>query len=160
VLEHTKGSPLDIRPTCLDRAEILLLSLHAQQFTTLGSVYDYWSNIHRFSEAAFGALPLFRILKISAVETQDPETTPSLPLFGGVVELKNFLRSRGILFLNYFAFPNFTTFELIAMPKEFPASKLLDLLEASPTQWTVRIEIAAEIHTEDVPPESLSLNTT
>jgi hypothetical protein len=78
---------------------------------------------------------------------------PLLPLFSGAVDLKNFLRSRGIPFLNHFAFPNLTTFELIAMPKEFHASQLFDFLEASPTLRTVRIEIAVEIHTDDVPPE-------
>ena len=81
---------------------------------------------------------------------------PSLPLFSGGINLKNFfLRSEGVPFLNHFTFPNLTTFELSAMRvgEEFPVSQLLDFLEALPALQTVRIEIAAEIYTEDIPLE-------
>jgi hypothetical protein len=158
LLERAKGSALDIRSAFLDRADTLaLLSPHAQQFGTLELVYDYWSDIQRFSEAASGPLPLLRTLRIDVVEMLDPETvdSPSLPLFNGAVNLKNFvLRSEGIPSLNRFAFPNLTTFELSVMPVEgFPISQLLNFLEASPTLRTIRIEIAAEILLGDVPPE-------
>jgi len=152
LLERAKGSALDIRSTCLDRAEILaLLSPHAQQFKTLDFVFDDWSNIRKFSEAASGPLPLLHTLKINAIEATNP---PSLPLFSGAVNLKNlFLHSEGVPFLNYFAFPNLTTFKFSARDEEFPISQLLDFLEALPTLQTVRITIKAELLLGDVPPE-------
>jgi hypothetical protein len=159
LLGRAKGSPLDIRSAYLARAGTLaLLSPHAQQFRTLDLVRDYWPNIQRFSEAASGPLPLLHTLKINVFEMLDPETVdfPSLPLFSGAVNLKNFsLRSGGVPFLNHFAFPNLTTFELSAMPldEEFHISQLLNFLEASPTLQTVHIRTEAEMMLEDVPPE-------
>ena len=161
LLERAKGSPLDVRSARLDCAEILaLLSRHTQQFRTLDFFDDYWPNIRMFSEAMPGPFPLLRTLKIRASELEmlGPETTnpPSLPLFSGAVNLKEFiLHSAGIPHLNHFAFPNLTTFELFAAEEseEFPVSQLLNFLEASQTLRTVRIEIAAETYTEDVPLE-------
>ena len=143
LLERTKGFPLDIRSTFLDRAEILaLLSPHAQRFRSLDFAFDYWSNIWRFSEAVSGPLPLLRTLRISAIETTN---SPSLPLFSGAVNLKNlFLHSEGAPFLNHFAFPNLATFEFSTVGEEFPISQLLNFLEALPTLQTVRIRIEAE----------------
>ena len=152
LLERAKGSPLDIRSAFLDRADILaLLSPHAQRFRTLDFVFDYWPNIQRFSEATSGPLPLLHALKIKVVDTMDP---PSLPLFSGAVNLKNFsLHSEGIPFLNHFAFPNLTIFEFSAVGEEFPISQLLNFLEALPTLQTVRVKIGAEVLRGDVPPE-------
>ena len=83
--------------------------------------------------------------------------TPSPPLFGCAVNLKKFiLRSDGAPYLNYFAFPNLTTFELSATPEDegFPAAQLLNFLEASPVLQTVRIRIeAGVVLLGDVPPE-------
>ena len=58
-------------------------------------------------------------------------------------------------FLDHFAFPNLTTFELSSTPEdeEFPVSQLLNFLEASPTLQVVRIKIEAVIFLGDVPPE-------
>ena len=79
---------------------------------------------------------------------------PSLPLFSGGVDLKNFsLRSGEVSFLNYFAFPNLTTFEFSAASGRFPISQLLNFLEALPTLQTVRMKIKAGILRGDVPPE-------
>jgi len=152
LLERAKGSALDVRSACLGRTDILaLLSPHAQQFRTLDFTFDYWSNIRRFSEAVSGPLPLLCTLKINAIGTMNP---PSLPLFSGAVNLKNFfLHSEGAPFLNHFTFPNLTTFEFSAVDKRFPVSQLLNFLEALPTLQTVRIRIKEELLLGDVPPE-------
>ena len=152
LLERAKGSPLDIRSACLDRADVLaLLSPHAQRFRSLDFVFNYWPNIQRFSEATSGPLPLLRTLKIDMVDTMNP---PSLPLFSGAVNLKNFsLHSEGIPFLNHFTFPNLTTFEFSAVGEEFSISQLLNFLEALPTLQTARIKIGPEVLRGDAPPE-------
>ena len=160
-LERAKGSALDIRFACLDNADILaLLSSHAQQFRTLDFVHDCWSNIQKLSEASRGPLPLLHTLKINATVFDllgETMITPSPPLFGCAVNLKKFiLRSDGAPYLNYFAFPNLTTFELSATPEDegFPAAQLLNFLEASPVLQTVRIRIeAGVVLLGDVPPE-------
>ena len=152
LLERAKGSPLDIRSACLDRADVLaLLSPHAQRFRSLDFVFDYWPNIQRFSEATSGPLPLLRTLKINTIDTTDP---PSLPLFSGAVNLKNFsLCAGGVSFLNHFAFPNLTTFEFSTASGGSPISQLLNFLEALPTLQTVRMKVGAEVLRGDVPPE-------
>lgn len=160
LLERAKGSALDIKSACLDSADTLaLLSPHALKFRTLDFVYGCWSDIQKFSEAAYGPLPLLHTLKINVVEsdTLRPATVnhPSLPLFSGAANLKEFiLRSEGVPFLNHFAFPNLTTFELSATPEDevFPTSQLLDFLEASSTLQTVRIWIDAEVSLGGIPP--------
>jgi len=152
LLERAKGSALDIRSAFLGRAEILaLLSPHAQRFRSLDFAPDHWSNIQGFSEATSGPLPLLRTLKIDAVEGT---ISPSLPLFSGAVNLKNFFFcSEGVPPLNYFAFPNLTTFEFSAGDEVFPISRLLNFLESLPTLQTVRITIEAELLLGDVPLE-------
>jgi len=152
LLERAKGSALDVRASYLDRVTTLaLLSPHAQQFKSLDLTFDYWSNIQKFSEATSGPLPLLHTLQISVIDTTVP---PSLPLFSGAVNLKNFsLRSGGIPFLNHFAFPNLTTFEFLAVGDEFPISQLLNFLEALPTLQTICMKIEAEVLRGDVPPE-------
>jgi hypothetical protein len=88
-------------------------------------------------------------------QTPKRREPPRPPLFSDAVNLKNFvLRSEGTPFLNHFAFPNLTTFELSVLPMEdFLISQLLEFLEASSTLQTVRIKIEAEIFLGDVPPE-------
>ena len=157
LLERAKGTPLDIRSTRLHRADILaLLSPHSQQLRTLEFVYDRWSDIQRFSEAVSGPLPLLHTLKIGVVGYDIPRPEAmNLPLFSGAVNLKEFiLHPEGELLLDYFAFPNLTTFQLSATPDdgEFPVSQLLNFLEASPTLQTVLIRIGAAISLEDIPP--------
>jgi len=78
---------------------------------------------------------------------------PSLPLFGGAVNLERFvLRSQELLLLNHFVFPNLTTFKLSTGPGwyTFRALGLLDFLEASPTLQKVKMEITARILLEGV----------
>ena len=152
LLERAKGSALDVRASYLDRTNILaLISPHAQRLRSLDFAFDYWSNIQKISEATSGPLPLLRTLKINAV---DMTVSPSLPLFSGAVNLKNFsLSSEGMPFLNHFAFPNLTTFELSTAGEEFPISQLLNFLEALPTLQTVRMKIGAEALRRDVPSE-------
>ena len=152
LLERSKGSALDIRSTYLGRADLVgLLSPHAQQFRTLDFTSDYWPNIQRFSEAASGPLPLLRTPKINAIESTN---APSLPLFSGAVNVKNFfLHLEGAPFLDRFAFPNLTTFDFSAVGEKFPISQLLNFLEALPTLQTVRIRIEEELLLGDVPPE-------
>ena len=162
ILERARGSALDIITARLDRADVLaLLSSRAQQFRTLEFIHSYWSDIQRFSEAVSGPLPLLRTLKIRAAVLdlfgfRVMEPPPSLPLFSGAVNLKNFiLLPEGAPFLNHFAFPNLTTFELssTSVDEDFPASQLLNFLEASPTLQVVRIKIEADIFLGDIPPE-------
>ena len=158
VLERARGSALDITSACLDRADILaLLSLHAQQIRSLDFQYDNWLDIQRFSEFASGPLPLLYTLKMHVAEfSMLRMSPPSLPLFSGAVNLKKFvLDSEGAPYLNHFAFPNLTTFELTAAPMRFPTSQLLDFLEASPTLRTVCIEVGMKTLIEHVPPERI-----
>jgi len=161
LLERAKGSALDITSVRLFRTgtfDILaLLSPHTRQIRSLDFDYDYWPNIQRFSEAVSGPLPLLHTLQIHVVEFDkdimeaDP---PSLPLFSGAVNLEKFiLHSEGAPYLNHFAFPNLTTFELTTSPEEFPTSQLLDFLEASPTLRTVCMKIGMGTHIGYVPPE-------
>ena len=162
LLERAKGSPLDIRSARLDRADILaLLSPHSQQFRSLDLVKNRWSDVQRFSEAVSGPLPLFRTLGINIVapDMLGPAMMfpppPSFSLFSGAVNLKEFIfHSNGELFFNCFTFPSLTTFELsmISEGEDFPASELLDFLEATPTLETVHIRIKAEV---DDPPENV-----
>jgi len=152
LLERAKGSALDVRASCLNFVNILaLVSPHAQRLRTLDFTFDYWPNIQRFSEATSGQLPLLRTLKINVVDMMVP---PSLPLFSGAINLKNFsLRFKGIPFLDHFAFPNLTTFKFSAVGDEFPISQLLNFLETLSTLRTARIKIKAEVLRGDVPPE-------
>ena len=97
LLERARGSAR------LEHADTsALLPPHAQKFRTIDFVSGYWSDIWRFSEAAFGPLPLLHILKIR--ETPAPETikSPSSPFFSGAVNLRNFLRSERVPLLNHY----------------------------------------------------------
>ena len=170
LLERSKGSALDIvatrDPATLDPvcAEALaLVSPHSQRFGSLDFAHNYWADIQKFSdEVVSGPLPLLQTLKIDAVSERDePEDpypgemiSPSLPLFAGAVNLKEFrLRSEGLPFLDYFIFPNLTALELSAMSRResLPGSQLLNFLEASPTLRTV--QIAVDVSLEGVSPE-------
>ncbi|KAF9652215.1 hypothetical protein BDM02DRAFT_3183927 [Thelephora ganbajun] len=163
LLERAKGSALDITSACLDRTDILaLLGPHAQNFRKLDFVYGYWSDIQMFSEAASGPLPLLQTLKIHVADfnplAPEPADFPILPLFTGAVNLKEFrLYSEGLPFLNHFAFPHLTTFDLTVELESgsFPASQLLNFLEATPTLRVVHVKIEGEISLVDAPPERI-----
>lgn len=151
--------PLDISSPRLGRANILaLLSPHAQRFRSLKFLCDHWLDIEKFSQAVSGPLPFLRALEMDVVEhdmqNQLALGTPSLPLFSGAVNLEEFsLYSEFVPCLNHFNFPNLTTFKLKAVQMEFPISKLLDFLKASPALQSVRIALETEVDTGDVPPE-------
>jgi hypothetical protein len=160
LLERAKGSALDVRTFLVECPQKLgLLLPRTRQFRTLDLTYNCWPDFEMFSEAIPGPFPLLRTLEIRVLylDLGPGALFPSsLPLFSSAVNLKKFiLRSAEIQHLNRFAFPNLTTFELSATHGSLglPVSPLLDFLEGSPTLRTVRIKIAAEIHTEDVPPE-------
>ena len=159
ILERAKGSALDINSSLLDADTLALLSPHTQRFRSLKLVFDNWGDIQGFSEVTPEPLPLLDTLDIYIIEfdvfTPGNIDPPSLPLFRGAVNLKKFLlRTKQESYLNHFAFPNLTTFELKAAPdgEEFPASQLLDFLEATPTLQTVHITIKGEISLAGVPP--------
>ena len=162
VLGRAKGSALDISSSRLEENILALLSPHTQKFRSLELVFDHWGDIQEFSKAFPGPLPLLDTLEINMIHFDvfspgniDP---PSLPLFSGAVNLKKFLlHTKQESYLNHFTFPNLTTFELRAMPQhdEFPASELLDFLEATPTLETVHIAIEGGISFADVPPGSV-----
>ena len=162
-LERTKGSALDITTSFLGCPAILaLLGSRGQQFRNLHFLDDCWSYIQKFSEAASGPLPLLRRLKIYVADSDlhnvDPTIGPSVPLFTGAVNLEEFsLRVEGGPHLNHFAFPHLSTLELFAVPQpasnsRFPASQLLDFLEATPTLQTVCVRIVTEISLEGILP--------
>jgi hypothetical protein len=89
---------------------------------------------------------------------------PSLPLFPGAINLKEFrLRSIGLPCLDRFIFPNLTTLELSAIPVGgLPGSQLLNFLEASPALlWTIHIQdLQRMCCSETFPWEELLLSPT
>ena len=162
LLERAKGSTLYIITNWDSPVGTLtLLSPHTAQIKYLTFEHNIWKDIQKLSEVISGPLPLLHTLRINAVDDLDlgafnVMTPPSLPLFTGAVNLKEFvLQSERSPFLHHFIFPNLTTFELLAQPAEegFSASKLLNFLEASPMLQTVHMKIVDEILLEDVPQE-------
>ena len=167
LLERARGSPLTIVATRMDPADVAILLLpHTNRITSIELANSQWEDIQRFSEMDSGPLPHLRTLNINVVQEidwEDPEeeevTLPSRPLFSGAVDLKEFrLHSDGSPFLNYFVFPNLTSFELSVAPaeeQEFHGSQLLDFLEASPMLQVVHIKTAEGLSLEDVPEKRL-----
>ena len=162
LLERAKGSALDITVNDMDPVRAMaLLPPHTKQIRSLDFTYNHWANIQRFSEVNSGPLPLLTTLKINAVnefnlEGRDDMTPPSIPLFSNAVNLKEFfLESEGAPFLGNFAFPNLTTFKLLAMPEDFRLSHLLDFLEASPMLRTVGMKIVSNMVFGDIPRERI-----
>jgi len=162
LLDRAKGSALYITTSWenLD-GTVTLFSPHTAQIRYLSFKHNIWKDIQRFSEVNSGPLPLLHTLRISVVdewnlERPDVMTPPSLPLFAGAVNLKEFvLQSERFPFLHHFVFPNLTTFELSTKPtgEEFRASQLLDFLGASPMLQTVHMKIIDDILLEGVPRE-------
>ena len=165
LLERSKGSTLDIiasrdsitlDPVCADL--LALLSPHAQRIGKLDFVHNRWADVQEFSNVISGPLPLLRTLEMNIIYESNQRgpavmAPPSLPLFPGAINLKEFrLRSMGLPCLDHFIFPNLTTLELSATPAGgFPGSRLLSFLEASPTLWAIHIKIAADVLLGDVP---------
>ena len=163
LLERTKGSALDIIASHNNPVDaVVLLPPHTQQIRHLSFVSIPWVDIQMFSVTNPGPFPVLRTLTIETAIDTDTDgfslmAPPSLPLFSNAVDLKEFvLRSEGSPFLNHFAFPNLTTFELLGAPVEgFRASELLDFLEASPTLRTVQMKIISGILLGDVSRERM-----
>ena len=164
LLGRAKGSTLDIITSYASPpGAATQLRPYAKQIGYLDFVCNHWDDIQRFSEVISEPLPLLHTLRINAVHESRllapgrlllPMTPPSLPLLNNAVNLKKFfLYSEGSPFINHFTFPNLTTFELSARPKDgFRASQLLDFLETSPMLQTVRMKVFGGILLEGVPP--------
>jgi len=162
LLERAKGSALHITASWTDPVgAVTLFSPHTAQIRFLSFVHNIWKDIQRFSEVNSGPLPLLHTLRINAVDELNLDgpnvmTPPSLPLFTGAINLKEFvLQSERSPFLRHFVFPNLTKFQLLAQPaaEGFSALQLLNFLEASPMLRTVHMKIVDEILLEGVPQE-------
>lgn len=163
LLGRAKGSALDIITHSYDPVgTVTLLPPHNQQIKRLEFGYAHWKYIQMFSEVNSGPLPSLYTLNICAVNEMrldgQPDTMnpPTLPLFTGAANLKNFvLCSDRFPFLNHFVFPNLTSFELSAAPgtERFRASELLDFLEASPMLRRAHVKIIADLVLMGVPRE-------
>ena len=162
LLGRAKGYALDIITSQKSASAIIThLRPYTEQIGCLDFVDDRWANIQKFSEAISGPFPLLHTLKINVANEEnlhapDGITPPSLPLFNNAVNLKRFhWCSEMFPFVNHFAFPNLTTFELSAAPQnhEFHTPQLLDFLEASPTLQTVHLRIHGYTTLRDIPPD-------
>ena len=162
LLERAKGTTLDVFSSWMDPiSAIALLIPHIKQVGLLDFVDNRWVDIRMFSALTFssGPLPLLRTLSINAtgisISGSDVMNPPPPAFFSNAMNLQEFrLRSEGSPFLNHFAFPNLTFFELSVVPmEELRASQLLDFLEASPMLQAVRVKIDGDIFLDDVPQE-------
>ena len=109
--------------------------------------------------AVSGPLPLLHTIKIDTIRYHggpDSLVAPTLPLFEGAVNLKDFS-----LFINehpslhHFTFPNLTTLKFSTGLREFPVSRLLNFLEASPALRQICMRIEAGRFDEDVPAQRI-----
>ena len=156
LLKRATGSALDV---FIERDvppnTITLLSPHTQRIRYL--TFPCNSRREVLSEVFSGPLPLLRRLLI--LEPDDPHNQPNvfvappLPLFGGAINLEEFVFGQGWdVPLNNFVFPNLTTFELYTPPRvESDASVFLNFLEASPTLQTIEVDICGAFVLENVP---------
>ena len=134
--------------------------LPPRRIKNLSFTNSCWESVVEFSEATSGPFPLLRTLSIDTysrfggLNTVDP---PSLPFFGGAVNLDRFvLHSNELASLNHFVFPNLTTFGLLTSSVEgFGASNFLSFLEASPALRTVEVTVAGEIELENISQETV-----
>lgn len=154
LLDRAKGSALDIITHRNAPGGVqTLISPRARQIGSLEFKHNSWGDIVTFSGFNSGQFPLLRTLKITSFETYDSNgrrhvvTPPLHPFFGGAVNLEWFtFNSTRFQFLNHFAFPTLTTFELSATPTEQPnASYLFSFLEASPMLRTVKLKITSRV---------------
>jgi hypothetical protein len=162
LLECAKGSSLDIIISDgVPVSTITQLSSHTKQIKDLYFTYDRLAEVRELLEADPEPLPLLQTLRIFVHEDDDlgddDAIIPPYPLlFSNAVNIK-------VLYVNScaglsplprpFVFPNLVSFVFfIERPSGFSPSRLLDLLEASPTLRTVHIEIvAARTWSENIP---------
>jgi len=155
LLDRARGSSLTVLVSGRDPVgTVTLLHPHIRQIADLEFSKNRWADVRKFSEISSGPLPLLRTLNIDASQEID---LPDGPLFSGAVGLKELRLSLSRLPpLNYFVFPNLTSFDLsviIAMGDSIRSSQLLDFLEASPTLRAVRMKIIGSISLEGIPQE-------
>ena len=166
LLQRAKGSSLEISidPDVPIR-DIRLLSPHSQRIRCLEFTRNYWHSIAEFSEVNPGPLPHLRTLKVSWDEADDDDefaaiaaTPPSSMFFANAPNVEEFsFRSTRFKFLNYFFFPNLTTFTLWTLEvTRSRASDLFDFLQASPMLRTVRMWISG-IMLEGIPQQMIIL---
>ena len=160
LLERAKGSALEIftdHRASLDT--IPLFSSYARQIRRLEFRFNCLTEVSIFSEANSGPLPLLRTLKIYLSEFRNPHglpnifTSPSLPLFSGAVNLKEFaLTSNQAGLLNRFVFPNLTLLTLDTLRVDgLDASHLFDFLKASPMLRMVDVKVGGGIRLGNIP---------
>ena len=153
LLERAKQSPLDVTLDYSNSqvSSVALLSPCTPQIRNLTLSHPSWDEIQSLSVAISGYLPLLHTLAIEDIEDDpDPQT---FPLFEGAANMKKFvLAGCSILSLPHFAFPNLTIFRIETSEEEkpFPASPLLNFLEASPLLQKVEIA-TSDVSFEDVP---------
>jgi len=160
LLERAKGSPLSVLTRGSDPVSVMtLFTPHNKQISYLDFAHNYWVDIQMFSELNPGPFPLLRTLIISGIKGNGPRARnqPPTPLFSHATNLTEFqFHSEMSPFLNHFAFPNLTVFELSAGPFEgLRASQLLDFLETSPMLRTVRMRITTNVLLEGIPRDRL-----
>ena len=158
LLERAKGTPLDITAdynVSPIQDDVTLLPLFAQQIRSLRLRTRFPDDIRGLSMTISGSLPLLHTLEINPggyPSNRDPRQ--SLHFFKGAVNLKNFiLHTRGYPSLHHFAFPNLTTLEFSTCSMEFPVSRLLNFLEASPALRQIWIKTG--LFRKDAPPERI-----
>ena len=158
LLKRAKGSALDVI-ICRNPppGTISILSPRFRQIRHLELSYSHWEDIVTYSETASGPLPLLCTLVVTPLEYAQSSavTPPSLPFFGGAVNLRRFVfNSKKLNLLNHFVFPNLTTFELSAQQAwTSNASDLFHFLKASPMLRTLEMTIDGRITLESVPQE-------
>ena len=166
LLERAKRSALDLSLGFGVPADLMaLLSSHTEQIRSLDFVFAGWEDVERFAGINSGPLPLLRTLTINAIDDgnlgePDPSITPSRPLFGQAVNLKEFRFQSQWGWppsLNNFAFPRLVSFDLLTTGIDgFRATQLLDFLEASPMLRTVRIKVTAFTALNRIPQERVA----
>ena len=160
LLERAKGSALDITTKSNPPLGVItLLSPYARQIRHLSFPHNCLTDISTFLQIVSGPLPLLRTLNMCITNFTNVQyqhnlpTPPSFPLFGSAIDLEEFvldLRWNGPL--DFFAFPNLTTFKLLAPQIDrLNASDLFDFLRASPTLQTVVLTINGGLIPGSVP---------
>ena len=160
LLGRAKGSALDVFVNNVVSTETMaLLSTRARQIRCLDFLNGGWENIQKFSQIISGPLPNLHTLSIHYPEKNPLDSLrvgvpPSQPLFDAVNLRVLHLHSRSVWStpLTPFNFPSLVSFDFWVHPSTtFPASQLLNFLEASPMLRTVHIALITAISLQGVP---------
>ena len=161
LLKRARGSPLDITADYYESPihDVTLLFPFSRQIRSLKLKSTSSDAVQDLSVAISGPLPLLRTIEIDAIPYwggPKSRVAPTLPLFEGAVNLKNLLlHIHDHPSLHHFAFPNLTTLNFSTDTLEFPVSRLLNFLEASPALRQIWMRIEAYTFDEDVPAERI-----